>query len=68
MDARAKLARLSDREREIVEMVAQEMSNPAIAAELFLSESMVKQHLTSAATKLGVTGRVGIAMVLARAE
>lgn len=68
MDARAKLGRLSDREREIVEMVAQEMSNPAIAAELFLSESTVKQHLTSAATKLGVTGRVGIAMVLARAE
>ena len=68
MDARAKLARLSEREREIVEMVAREMSNPAIAAALYLSESTVKQHLTSAATKLDVAGRVGIAMVLARAE
>ena len=53
---------------EIARLVAAERTNPAIAAELFLSESTVKQHVATIQRKLGVEGRIGIAMVVVRAE
>ena len=57
-----------DFEAEIARLVAAERTNPAIAAELFLSESTVKQHVATIQRKLGVEGRIGIAMVVVRAE
>ena len=59
---------LTEREIEIARLVAAERTNPAIAAELFLSESTVKQHVATIQRKLGVEGRIGIAMVVVRAE
>lgn len=66
--ARAMLEMLTDREREVAMLVAQEFSNPAIAKQLFLSESSVKQYVAAVQGKLGVEGRVGIATTVARAE
>jgi DNA-binding NarL/FixJ family response regulator len=51
------LHRLSARQREILELVADDMSNAQIAAELYLSESTIKQHLRGAYKLLGVKNR-----------
>ena len=48
---------LSTREKQVLSMVVAGMSNKAIAAELFLAESTVKCHLSSAFSKLGVRSR-----------
>jgi DNA-binding NarL/FixJ family response regulator len=48
---------LSSREKQVLAMVVMGMSNKAIAAKLFLAESTVKCHLSSAFTKLGVRSR-----------
>jgi DNA-binding NarL/FixJ family response regulator len=48
---------LSARETEVLGLVAQGSSNPAIAAQLFLSEATVKTHLLHVFEKLGVNDR-----------
>ncbi|MEA2358411.1 MAG: hypothetical protein QOI62_1671 [Solirubrobacteraceae bacterium] len=48
---------LSSREKQVLGLVVSGMSNKAIAAELFLAESTVKCHLSSAFSKLGVRSR-----------
>ena len=48
---------LSPRETEVLALVAQGSSNPAIAAALFLSEATVKTHLLHVFEKLGVSDR-----------
>ena len=48
---------LSPRETQVLALVAQGSSNPAIAAELFLSEATVKTHLLHVFEKLGVSDR-----------
>jgi len=48
---------LSTREKQVLRMVVDGMSNKAIAGELFLAESTVKCHLSSAFSKLGVRSR-----------
>ncbi|WP_433555799.1 response regulator [Pseudonocardia xinjiangensis] len=52
---------LSDREIEVVRAVAGGRTNQEIAAELFISLSTVKSHLSGIQAKLGVRNRVGIA-------
>jgi DNA-binding NarL/FixJ family response regulator len=56
--AQAKLALLSERERQIVTAVAQGKPNAEIAGELFLSEATVKTHITRTFAKLDVSNRV----------
>ncbi|MEU4424120.1 response regulator transcription factor [Actinoplanes sp. NPDC024001] len=46
------LSRLTPREREVLELMAQGRSNAAIAGRLFLSESAVGKHIASIFTKL----------------
>lgn len=48
---------LSAREVEVLGLVAQGLSNRAIAKQLFVSEATVKSHLVHAFTKLGVDSR-----------
>jgi DNA-binding NarL/FixJ family response regulator len=50
-------APLSPRERQILAMVVLDFSNAEIARKLVITESGVKNHLTSAFQKLGVTSR-----------
>jgi DNA-binding NarL/FixJ family response regulator len=49
------LARLSAREREVLELMAEGRSNSAIAQRLFVTEKAVSKHSTSIFTKLGLT-------------
>ncbi|AUG76049.1 DNA-binding response regulator [Kitasatospora sp. MMS16-BH015] len=46
------LSRLSDRERQVLELMAEGRSNSAIAQRLFVSEKAVSKHSTSIFTKL----------------
>jgi DNA-binding CsgD family transcriptional regulator len=48
---------LSHRERQVLTYVTEGLSNAQIAEELFLSESTVKSHLSSAFAKFGVSSR-----------
>jgi DNA-binding NarL/FixJ family response regulator len=52
---------LSERETEVVRAIARGCTNRDIAAELFISLSTVKSHLSAIQAKLGVRNRVGIA-------
>ena len=48
---------LSDREREVLELLAAGLPNAAVARRLFLSEKTVRNHVTSVFAKLGVRDR-----------
>lgn len=50
---------LSERETEVVRLLAKGHNNRAIAAQLFLSEATVKTHLVRIYRKLGTENRVG---------
>lgn len=52
-------AALSEREHEVLGLIAQGASNSAIAAALFISEATVKTHLLHLYAKLGVRDRAG---------
>ncbi|ETK35449.1 response regulator transcription factor [Microbispora sp. ATCC PTA-5024] len=49
---------LSDREREILELAAQALSNYQIATRLTLTEATIKRHLHNIFTKLGAVSRI----------
>jgi DNA-binding NarL/FixJ family response regulator len=48
------ISRLSAREREVLELMAEGRSNTAIAQRLFITEKAVSKHTTSIFTKLGL--------------
>ena len=59
---------LSPRERQILAMVVLNFSNGEIARKLFVTESSVKNHLSSAFAKLGVTSRNAATELILDAE
>ena len=56
---------LSDREREVLALIAEGLGNADIARRLFLSDKTVRNYVSTVFTKLGVTTRAE-AIVLAR--
>jgi len=58
-----RLARLTERELEVVRLVATGLSNDEIARELVISPLTAKTHITRAIAKLGVRDRVQLVIV-----
>jgi len=54
----AKIASLTDREREVVTLIGEGLKNRQIAERLFISETTVRHHLTSVFDKLDVADRL----------
>ncbi|NUP23558.1 MAG: response regulator transcription factor, partial [Streptomyces sp.] len=61
--ARARVAELSPREREVLGLVGAGLSNPEIAARLHLVEGTVKAYVSAVLDRLGVRNRVQAAIV-----
>ncbi len=64
--ARRLLASLSDREREVVTLIGQGLSNAEIGSELHLSEATVKGYVSAVLGKIGAVNRVQAALVAYR--
>lgn len=54
----AKIESLTEREREVIELIGEGLKNQEIAERLFISSSTVRHHLTSIYDKLGVSDRL----------
>jgi DNA-binding NarL/FixJ family response regulator len=57
------LAELTDREREILELVAEGLSNAEIGGRLSIAEKTVKHYMTAVLGKLGARSRVEAALI-----
>ena len=64
--ARELLESLSEREREVVTLIARGLSNSEIGTTLFLSEATVKGYVSSVLTKIGAANRVQAALLAYR--
>ena len=63
VETQAKVAALSERERDVLTLIGQGLSNVAIAERLFLSVPTVKEHVSAVLLKLGAENRVQAAVV-----
>lgn len=59
-------SQISEREREILRLVAQGATNPQIAQQLHISVNTVKVHVRNIFSKIGVTSRAEAALYAAR--
>jgi len=59
--------RLTEREREVLVLIAEGLSNAEIGGRVFLSPGTVKDHVSAILTKLGVDNRVQAALLAERA-
>ncbi|MET0494505.1 MAG: response regulator transcription factor [Actinoplanes sp.] len=65
--AAERLTTLSDREREVLLLLAQGLSNGAISEQLWITEATVKTHVSRVFTKLECDNRVQAALLVHRA-
>ncbi|QFY09948.1 response regulator [Nonomuraea phyllanthi] len=61
--AEDRLAVLTEREREVLALVGQGLSNHEIGAQLFLSPATVRTHVSRAMTKLGARDRAQLVVI-----
>jgi two-component system, NarL family, response regulator DevR len=61
----SKLSALSDREREVLALLAEGLTNREIAARLFISEKTVRNHVSGVLRKLGFRHRTEAALFAA---
>jgi DNA-binding NarL/FixJ family response regulator len=66
-DDMARVAQLSDREQDVLRLLAQGLPNTAICERLFISESTVKSHVSRILLKLDCENRVQAALLAHRA-
>ena len=62
----AELAPLSDREREVLELIGEGLTNRQIGERMFLAEKTVKNYASSMFAKLGLTSRTQAAIFAAK--
>ncbi|MFH8727321.1 response regulator [Streptomyces termitum] len=63
-----RLTALSERERSVLELIGEGLTNRQIAKRLYLSEKTVKNHISRLLGKLGVERRVQAAVIAAQAH
>ncbi|WP_327250296.1 response regulator transcription factor [Streptomyces sp. NBC_01244] len=63
----ARVERLSDRERDVLVLLAEGLSNAEIGTRLHLGTGTIKDHVSAILTKLRVAGRVQAALLAQRA-
>ncbi|MFE0642410.1 response regulator [Streptomyces sp. NPDC058877] len=63
-----RLAVLSERERSVLDLIGEGLTNRQIAKRLYLSEKTVKNHISRLLGKLGVERRVQAAVIAAQAH
>ena len=61
------ISQLSEREREVLQLLANGLGNSEIAQTLFLSEGTIKNYVSTIFSKLGVTDRTQAAILAIRA-
>jgi DNA-binding NarL/FixJ family response regulator len=66
-DAAGAIARLTDRERDVLVHIAGGLSNAEIGTRMYLSGGTVKDHVSAILTKLRVSSRVQAALIAQRA-
>ncbi|PXY29342.1 DNA-binding response regulator [Prauserella sp. PE36] len=62
------LAQLTDRERDVLALIGDGLSNGEIAQRLHIGVTTVKTHVASLMTKTGIPNRVRLAVLAARAD
>nr|MCU0297336.1 response regulator transcription factor [Candidatus Nanopelagicales bacterium] len=60
--------RLTDKQKEVLDLVARGLSNRLIARQMGISEKTVKAHLTAIYAALGVTDRLQAALWATRGD
>jgi DNA-binding NarL/FixJ family response regulator len=63
----ARVGRLTEREREVLVLIAEGLSNADIGSRVHLSAGTVKDHVSAILTKLRVNSRVRAALLAQRA-
>ena len=65
-DEPTELAQLTEREREILELIAEGLTNRQIGQRLYLAEKTVKNYVSSLLAKLGLERRTQAAVLAAK--